>query len=171
LAATLLAPISIVGAAMHIAVHAVGKITLFSAAAAIYTAAHKTNISQLDGIGRVMPWTMGAFAVGTLSMIGVPPTAGFISKWYLLQGAWDAQNLFVIGVIILSTLLNAAYFLPIVLRAFFRPLPPDFKHHPHGEAPWPIVVALTGTALATISFFLYPNVFLDLALLIKGGLP
>ncbi len=171
IAASLLNPLGFMAAAMHIAAHAFGKITLFFAAGSIYTAAHKTEISQLDGIGRVMPWTMGAFAIGTLSMIGVPPTAGFISKWFLLQGAWDAANTGVIVVIIMSTLLNAAYFLPIVYRAFFRPLPKDFKHHPHGEAPVAIVIALSGTALCTVLFFLYPNVFLNLALLIKEGLP
>ncbi|MCA9715726.1 MAG: monovalent cation/H+ antiporter subunit D family protein [Myxococcales bacterium] len=171
IAASLLNPLGFMAAAMHIAAHAFGKITLFFAAGSIYTAAHKTEISQLDGIGRVMPWTMGAFAIGTLSMIGVPPTAGFISKWFLLQGAWDAQNTGVIVVIILSTLLNAAYFLPIVYRAFFRPLPKDFHHHPHGEAPLAIVIALSGTALCTVLFFLYPNLFLNLALLIKEGLP
>ena len=87
LAAALLAPLSLIGAVLHIAAHALGKITLFFAAGAIYTAAHKTEVSELDGIGRRMPWTMGAFAIGAISMIGLPPTAGFISKWYMLSGA------------------------------------------------------------------------------------
>ena len=86
LATALLAPLSVVGAAMHIAAHALGKITLFFAAGSIYTAAHKTEVSQLDGIGRRMPWTMGAFAIGALSMIGLPPAAGFLGKWYMLVG-------------------------------------------------------------------------------------
>ena len=90
LAAALLAPLSVIGAALHIAAHAFGKITLFFAAGAIYTAAHKTEVSQLDGIGRRMPWTMAAFAVGALSMIGLPPAAGFVSKWYMLSRR-DAQ--------------------------------------------------------------------------------
>ncbi len=93
LAAALLAPLSVVGAALHIAAHAFGKITLFFAAGAIYTAAHKTEVSQLDGIGRRMPWTMGAFAIGALSMIGLPPAAGFVSKWYMLSGAMQAAQL------------------------------------------------------------------------------
>jgi multicomponent Na+:H+ antiporter subunit D len=83
-AAAVLAPLSVAGAALHIAAHAFGKITLFFAAGAIYTAAHKTEVSQLDGIGRRMPWTMGAFAIGALSMIGLPPFAGFVSKWFML---------------------------------------------------------------------------------------
>ncbi len=97
-----------------------GKITLFFAAGAIYTAAHMTEVSQLDGIGRRMPWTMGAFAVGALSMIGLPPTAGFLGKWFILSGAIAAGQWVAVGVIVVSTLLNAGYFLPIVYRAFFR---------------------------------------------------
>ena len=86
LGVAILAPISVIGAAMHIAAHAVSKITLFFAAGSIYTAAHLTEVSQLDGIGRRMPWTMGAFAIGALSMIGIPPTAGFLGKWFMLDG-------------------------------------------------------------------------------------
>jgi multicomponent Na+:H+ antiporter subunit D len=163
LAATLLAPLSVVGAIVHIAAHAFGKITLFFAAGAIYTAAHKTEVSQLDGIGRRMPWTMGAFAIGALSMIGLPPAAGFVSKWYMLAGAMQASQWAVVGVIVGSTLLNAGYFLPIVYRAFFR-APGDSAHdHAHGEAPWPMVLALTITAVATVLMFLMPELPLALA--------
>jgi multicomponent Na+:H+ antiporter subunit D len=162
MAAALLAPWSVVGATLHIAAHAVGKITLFFAAGAVYTAAHKTEVSQLDGIGRRMPWTMGAFAIAALSMIGLPPTFGFVSKWYMLSGAMAAQHGLAVGVIVLSTLLNAAYFLPIVYRAFF--VAPAAGHgHPHGEAPWPMVVALCATALATVALFFWPDVALTLA--------
>jgi multicomponent Na+:H+ antiporter subunit D len=163
LAAALLAPLSIVGAVMHIAAHALGKITLFFAAGAIYTAAHKTEVSQLDGIGRRMPWTMGAFAVGALSMIGLPPAAGFISKWYMLAGAMAAAQWLAVAVIIASTLLNAGYFLPIVYRAFFR-IPDASGHdHPHGEAPLAMVIALTVTAAGTVLLFFLPDVPLALA--------
>src|SRR5690606_28094935 len=132
MAAALLAPLSLIGAVLHIAAHALGKITLFFAAGSIYTAAHKTEVSQLDGIGRRMPWTMGAFAVGALSMIGLPPAAGFVSKWYMLSGAMLAQHWTAVTVIVLSTLLNAGYFLPIVYRAFFvAPPPPGAHEHAH----------------------------------------
>jgi len=161
LAAAILAPISVVGAAMHIAAHALGKITLFFAAGSIYTAAHKTEVSELDGIGRRMPWTMGAFAVGALSLIGVPPTAGFLSKWFMLMGALETQQLLAVAVIIASTLLNAAYFLPIVYRAFFRA--PREAGHGHGEAPLPIVLAVTSTAAFTVLLFFWPEVPLALA--------
>ncbi|WAS97537.1 monovalent cation/H+ antiporter subunit D family protein [Nannocystis punicea] len=192
IAAALLSPLSITAAALHIAAHAFGKITLFFAAGSIYTAAHKTEISQLDGIGRRMPITMAAFTIGSLSMIGLPPTAGFVSKWYLLQATWETDAPFVLIVVILSTLLNAAYFLPIVYRAFFVA---EAKHHrephqssadgdfgdhadhhghdahDHGEAPWPIVVALSCTAAATIAFFFYSDLAIGLATQLRSGLP
>ena len=163
LAVAILAPLSIVGAALHIAAHALGKITLFFAAGSIYTAAHKTEVSQLDGIGRRMPWTMTAFGIGALSMIGLPPAAGFVSKWYLVSGAMSQEAWFALAVVLLSTLLNAAYFLPIVYRAFFRPLSEEAEHHPHGEAPLPIVIALTFTAAGTLALFFFPDVPLALA--------
>ncbi|MBM4189273.1 MAG: monovalent cation/H+ antiporter subunit D family protein [Betaproteobacteria bacterium] len=163
LAAAILAPLSVIGAALHIAAHALGKITLFFAAGSIYTAAHKTEVSQLDGIGRRMPWTMAAFGIGALSMIGLPPAAGFISKWYLVSGAMSQGAWLALFVVLLSTLLNAAYFLPIVYRAFFRPLSAEAEHHPHGEAPLPIVIALTFTAFGTLALFFFPDVPLALA--------
>ena len=200
LAAAILTPISAIGAALHIAAHAFGKITLFFAAGSILVASHKTEVSQLNGIGRRMPWTMGAFAVGALSMIGVPPTAGFVSKWYILTSAMDSQMIFAVVVIILSTLLNAAYFLPIVYAAFFKaednpghgnpgnhnpgnpddgndhedPESDDGGHdghhaHDHGEAPLPVVIALTVTAAGTILMFFLPGVPLSLAQLLVGG--
>jgi multicomponent Na+:H+ antiporter subunit D len=169
LAAAILTPISVVGAAIHIAAHAVSKITLFFCAGSVYTAAHVTEISQMRGIGRKMPWTMGAFTVGALSMIGVPPTAGFLGKWFMLQGAMETGAYVAVVVIFLSTVLNAGYFLPIVVSAFF--LKPHGAAgakgtgaaHDHGEAPWPIVVALTATAAGTVALFLFPDVPLTLA--------
>jgi len=162
MAAAILVPISAMGAAIHIAAHAFGKITLFFAAGSIYTAAHKTEVSQLDGIGRRMPWTMGAFTIGALSMIGVPPTAGFISKWYILLGALDAKATAAIVVIVLSTILNAAYFLPVVYAAFFKK-PADDGGGNHGEAPLAIVIALSITAAGTIVLFFLPDLPLALA--------
>jgi multicomponent Na+:H+ antiporter subunit D len=164
MAAALLAPLSVIGAVLHIAAHAVGKITLFFAAGAIYTAAHKSEVSQLDGIGRRMPWTMGAFTIAALSMIGLPPAVGFISKWYMLSGAMAAQHWVAVAVIAASTLLNAGYFLPIVYRAFFiAPAAGGHDDHPHGEAPLPMVLALCATAAATVLLFFLPDVPLALA--------
>jgi multicomponent Na+:H+ antiporter subunit D len=161
LGVAILAPISVLGAAMHLAAHAVSKITLFFAAGSIYTAAHLTEVSELDGIGRRMPWTMGAFTIGALGMIGIPPTAGFLGKWFMLSGAMQTANWIALGVIVLSTILNAGYFLPIVFRAFFRE--PAAGGGPHGEAPWPMVAALTATAAATLLIFFFPEVPYSLA--------
>jgi multicomponent Na+:H+ antiporter subunit D len=163
-----LAPISIAGAAMHIAAHAFSKITLFFAAGSIYTAAHLTEVSQLDGIGRRMPWTMGAFTIGALGMIGVPPTAGFLGKWFILGGAMQTANWLAVGVIFASTILNAAYFLPIVYRAFFCEAAGDRHGHKSGEAPWPIVVALVATAAGTVLMFLFPDIPFALAKSLSG---
>lgn len=171
LAAAILTPLSVVGAALHIAAHAFGKITLFFAAGAIYTAAHKTEVSQLDGIGWRMPWTMTAFAIGALSMIGVPPTAGFLSKWFMVGAALEAQQYVALAVVVLSTLLNAAYFMPIVYAAFLKPEQRSHEHdggEGHGEAPWPIVLALMITAAGTVLIFLLPNLPLALARQLAG---
>jgi multicomponent Na+:H+ antiporter subunit D len=161
LAALVLAPLAEIGAAVHIVAHAFGKITLFFAAGAIYVAAKKTEISQLSGIGRRMPWTMTAFAIGGLSMVGVPPTAGFVSKWYMIAGAFQNDNYFVLLVLVIATGLNAAYFLPIIFRAFFdtEDQPPKVEH---GEAPWPMVAALATTAALTILFFVFNGPVVEL---------
>jgi multicomponent Na+:H+ antiporter subunit D len=163
LAAAVLAPLSVLGATLHIAAHAFGKITLFFAAGAIYTAAHKTEVSQLNGIARRMPWTMAAFGVGTLSMIGLPPSFGFVSKWYMVSGAMQQEQWFALAVILVSTLLNASYFLPILHRAYVRPLSAEALAHPHGEAPFSMVLALTLTAAGTLALFFFPDVPLALA--------
>ena len=160
LAAALLAPASVIGAAFHVAAHAVSKITLFFAAGAIYTASHKTEVSQLDGIGRRMPITMTAFTIGALSLIGIPPAVGFISKWYILSGAAESGQFWAIAVLVVSTLLNAGYFLPIVYAAFFKPAK-ESDHH--GEAPLPIIIALSMTATLTVALFFFADVPLTLA--------
>ncbi len=164
IAAAVLAPLSVAGAVLHIAAHAFSKITLFFAAGSIYTASGKTEVSQLDGIGRRMPWTMGAFTIGALSLIGVPPCIGFISKWYILQGVFAAELWLVAAVLLASTLLNAAYFLPIVHAAFCRPAAGEA----HGEAPLPMVIALSVTAAGTIALFFLPELPLALARSVAG---
>jgi multicomponent Na+:H+ antiporter subunit D len=108
-----------------------------------------------------MPWTMAAFSVGALSMIGIPPTGGFISKWFILGGAIQDDNYLALATLVGSTLLNAAYFLPFIFAAFFYEENVKPKKD-HGEAPWPMVVALTTTALLTFGFFLFHQPIADL---------
>ena len=163
LATALLTPLSIIGAAVHLVVHAFGKITLFFAAGAIYTAAHKTEVSQLNGIGRRMPWTMSAFTIAALSLIGIPPAAGFVSKWFILGSAVDGHHAYVLAALFASTLLNAAYFLPIVHAAFFRKADAGDELHLHGEAPWPMVLALMTTAALTVALFFYSTPLVQMA--------
>jgi len=161
MATAILKPLAEIGAAVHMVAHAFGKITLFFAAGAIYTAAKKTELHQLRGIAKRMPWTMTAFTIGALSMIGVPPTGGFVSKWYILAGAFQADNYVAIAVIIASTALNAAYFLPIIFMAWFleEDVPPATEH---GEAPFAAVLALMITAFLTLAFFFFNGPVLTL---------
>ncbi len=170
LGAALLTPAGIIGAAIHIAAHAVSKITLFFSAGSVHTATHVDKISGMDGMGRRMPWTMGSFTIGALSMIGVPPTAGFLGKWFILIGAVGTHQWFAVAVIVISTLLNAAYFLPIVYRAFGRePAGAGGKPVKITEAPWPIVAALVTTAVLTVALFFFPGVPLHLAGMLVSG--
>ncbi len=170
MAAAILKPLAEIGAALHMVAHAFGKITLFFAAGAIYTAAKKTEIHQLRGIGRRMPWTMAAFTIGALSMIGVPPTGGFVSKWYILAGAFDAGSYIAVATIVISTALNAAYFLPIVYLAWFA-RETSTPANDHGEAPLAAVLALTITAALTLAFFFFHQPVLELATQIFRGAP
>ena len=150
----------ITGGAIHIANHAFSKITLFYCAGAIFVATGKKYISQLDGIGRIMPWTMSAFSIGALSMIGIPGTAGFISKWYLGLGTLDNNSMLLLVFLLTSSLLNAGYFLPIVYRAFFRqPVAADLGLT---EAAPAMVVPLTVTAIFTLVLGIFPGPLLTL---------
>jgi multicomponent Na+:H+ antiporter subunit D len=171
LGVALLTPMGIEGGIVHIVNHAFAKITLFFCAGAIYVAAHKKNISDMKGLGRVMPWTFAAFAVASLSMIGVPPVGGFISKWYLLIGALDAQQVGLIVVLLASTLLNIAYFAPVVYSAFFGK--PDNAHAYDGvqEAAPAILVPLLVTAGLSVAVGIYPDFFLHMIETIKGVIP
>ena len=116
-------PLGAMGGALHIATHALGKITLFMCAGAIYVATHRTEISQLDGLARRMPFTFAAFGIGALSIIGVPPLAGAWSKWWLTLGTVEAGQQVLILVFIVSSLLNVGYLLPVFARGFFVPAP------------------------------------------------
>ena len=148
------------GGAIHIANHAFSKITLFYCAGAIFVATGKKYVSQLDGIGRIMPYTMAAFTIGALSMIGIPGTAGFISKWYLGLGALENNSILLLVFLLTSSLLNAGYFMPVVFRAFFRkPAPADLALT---EASPAMVVPLAVTAAITLLLGFFPGPLLTL---------
>jgi len=152
LGAMLASQIAAIGGGMHIAMHAFGKITLFFCAGAIYVATKKTEISQMDGLGRRMPFTMGAFLLGALCVIGAPPMGGLWSKWHLILGALDSGQQLMIAVFLVSTLLNVAYLIPPVIRAFLRP-PKDGYTGGIKEAPLLCVAPLTFTALGAFAMF------------------
>ena len=167
LGAALATSMGVIGGSLQIAMHAVGKITLFFCAGAIYTATHKTEISQMDGLGRVMPFTYMAFLIGALSIIGLPPMGGSWSKWYLMLGAADAQQLIMIGILMLSSLLNVAYLLPIVARGFFLN---SEKPVTITEAPLFCVVPLSVTALGCILLFFFAEPLYELLMPITESL-
>lgn len=172
LGVALLSDRGIQGGLLHIANHAFSKITLFFCAGAIYIATHKKNISEMSGLGRSMPFTFGAFAIASLSMIGAPPVAGFVTKWYLLTGAMDAQSLGIVIVLLASTLLNAAYFVPVIYQGFFGQPAPESPGQAHGaklaEAPPAMVIPLSITALISVLIGFFPGFFQKL---VEGVLP
>ena len=163
LGAALLSPKGLTGAMIHIAMHAFGKITLFFCAGAIFVATGKKYISQMVGIGRRMPVTMAAFFIGSLSVIGIPPTGGFVSKWHLVLGTLPNHQWAMLVVLLISSLLNAAYFFPIVYRAFFCQEDQCLFEDTPKEAPLWCLVPLVITAACTILLFFYPFLFLRLA--------
>ena len=170
LGVALLSPKGMIGGMTHIAMHAFGKITLFFCAGAIAVATGKKNISEMVGIGKRMPVTMIAFFIGSLSVIGLPPCGGFISKWYLVLGTLQANQLPMLIVLLGSSLLNAAYFLPIVYRAFFCTPQEGMYQNPVKEAPIWCVAPLVLTAVGSIVLFFYPQPFFRLARLAVQGI-
>lgn len=169
LGAMLASKSAITGASMHIAMHAFSKITLFFAAGAIYVATHKKLVSEMDGLGRAMPVTFAAFLIGSLSIIGLPPLGGMWSKWYLGLGAVEAGQLMLLAVLMISSLLNIAYLLPIPIRAFFSK-PAGGEHYTEiREAPKTILLAMIITSVACAILFFYPDPFYQLATTVAGG--
>lgn len=179
LAASLATTAGIIGGGMQIAMHAMGKITLFFCAGAIYVAAHKTEVSELDGLGRKMPWTFAAFLVGSLSIVGLPPFGGAWVKYWLITGALDAGEIVVVVVLVVSSLLSLGYLLPVAARGLFLPprvapavgaagteLPDDLERR-H----WLVVLAPVLTAIGTVVLFFYADPIADLIALALASEP
>ena len=160
LGAALLNVSGVLGGIAHITNHAVSKITLFLCAGSIYVSTDKTEISQMSGLAKQMPWTMAAFVLASLSVVGIPGTAGFISKWYLALGLVELQSLTLLGVLLIGSLVSAAYLGPVVYKAYFEEPPQMLKEV--REVPW-IAVPLVISAAVSLLLGLYPTPVLELA--------
>lgn len=176
LGAALATDVSVIGSGMHIAMHAVGKITLFFCAGAIYVAAHKTDISTMRGLGRQMPLTFAAFLIASISIIGLPPGGGAMSKWFLGVGAVESGKVWLMATLMISSLLNIAYLIPIPVLAFMKPLEEEHsnndghkndghqKGHGHHDdhavtdSPLLCVLPLCVTAVLSIVLFFFADV-------------
>lgn len=168
LGAMLANQMGILGGAMQIAAHAAGKMTLFMCAGAIYTAAHKTLVSEMRGLGPKMPFTFIAFFIGAMSIVGLPPMGGSWPKFLLMLSAADAGQLAIIGVLIVSSLLNVAYLLSIPVQAFYL-LPAQDGARPQGsgapavdwrnisEAPFWCVAPPVLTAIFALLLFIFAD--------------
>jgi len=168
LGVALLTPAAIEGGLIHIVNHAFSKITLFFCAGAIYVAAHKKNISEMEGLGKIMPFTFGAFAIASLSMIGAPPVAGFVSKWNLLVGSVQAHQIGILLILLASTLLNAAYFLPVTYRAFFGKRPADEPATGIKEAPLSMLIPILIACFISVLIGIFPNFMMTFVKAVTG---
>jgi multicomponent Na+:H+ antiporter subunit D len=179
LGAALIVPFGMVGSVMHMVNHGLAKITLFFCAGAIYAATHRENISEMAGLGRQMPWTFGAFTIGSLALVGLPGLSGFVGKFFLARGAIEAADMVALSIMLGASLLTASYLLPIVRIAFFPgPRPDDAPLVQRREAPTAMLVPLLVTAALVIVFGIVPDVIgvqyglaSDVAGRVFGGAP
>ena len=168
LGAMLANTMGIIGGGMHIVMHAFGKITLFFCAGAVMVAAHKTEVSDMRGLGRTMPITFAAFFVGSLSIIGLPPAGGTWSKWFLGLGALDAGQVGLVAVLMVSSLLSLGYLMIVPVKAFFSPASDAHGHGGIHEAPLPSLIAIVITSLCCFALFVYPDPFFQLISMVAG---
>lgn len=159
LGASLIGPFAMVGGLVHLVHQGVMKITLFMCAGALDNRMGIRTVADLDGAGRAMPVTMAAFSIGALGMIGVPPTAGFISKWYLGLGGLQSDARWVIAVLAGSSLLNALYFLPLLYRAWLVAPSKELAPVRELDGAWNrmLVLPAAATALITLAAGAFAN--------------
>ncbi len=156
------------GGLIHIVNHGFAKITLFFCAGAIYVVSHKRHISEMGGLGKTMPYTFAAFGIASLSMIGAPPVAGFITKWNLLIGSVEAHQLGILLILIASTILNAAYFLPVTYKAFFGKRPAGEQFQGIKEAPLSMLIPILIACGVSVIIGIFPNFMLQFVKAVTG---
>ncbi|MFH2092554.1 MAG: monovalent cation/H+ antiporter subunit D family protein [Pseudomonadota bacterium] len=170
LGVALLTPSGITGGLIHIANHAFSKITLFFCAGAIFVATGKKEIKELKGTGYTMPLTMAAFGLASLSMIGVPPVSGFVTKWFLAVGTMELKNTGLLVVLLVSSLLNAGYFVPILIEAYSgrkeTMADPGFKNHESSNLILFMVLPILVTAFFSLVLGIFPDPLLTLIRLV-----
>jgi multicomponent Na+:H+ antiporter subunit D len=164
----LLTPAGIDGGLIHIVNHAFSKITLFFCAGAIYIAAHKKDISDMGGLGKTMPFTFGAFGIASLSMIGAPPVAGFITKWNLLVGSIQAHQIGILLILIASTMLNVGYFAPVTIKAFFGKYPEGETYQGIKEAPLSMLIPILIACTISVLLGIFPNFMMQFVKVVTG---
>jgi multicomponent Na+:H+ antiporter subunit D len=164
----LLTPAGIDGGLIHIVNHAFAKITLFFCAGAIYIAAHKKDISDMGGLGKTMPFTFGAFAIASLSMIGAPPVGGFVTKWSLLVGSIQAHQMGILLILIASTMLNVGYFAPITIKAFFGKRPEGETFQGIKEAPLSMLIPILIACTVSVLLGIFPNFMMQFVKVVTG---
>lgn len=165
LGVALLSPSGITGALFHIPAHAAAKITLFFCAGAIFAMTGKKDIRDMGGLGLQIPWVFAAFGIAALSMIGVPPVGGFVSKWYLALGTIEIHSRVLLAGVLLSSLLNAVYFIEVIVRAFYgRPPAHASITCAHGSSPVTalMLAALLATAALSVILGIWPDAAIGL---------
>ncbi len=168
LGVALLTPAGIQGGLIHIVNHGFSKITLFFCAGAIYVASHKKNISEMEGLGKTMPFTFAAFAIASLSMIGAPGVAGFVTKWNLLVGSMQAHQIGIMLILIASTLLNVGYFAPVTYKAFFGKRPEGEPYTGIKEAPLSMLIPILIACAISVILGIYPDFMMHFVKVVTG---
>ena len=157
--------LGILGGTLQIITHAFGKITLFMCAGTIYVVTKKTNISDMNGLGKVMPITFLSFLIGSISIIGLPPMGGSWSKWFLILASLEAEMQLVVFVLLISSLLNVAYLFPIVVKAFFLMPGVQREKMTFSEPSFLCWLPPAITAATTILLFFYMDAIRDYIIL------
>jgi multicomponent Na+:H+ antiporter subunit D len=151
LAISILAPYSILAATLHLIFHAIGKIILFLTAGIITTGIGIKKVSEMNGLASKFPYTIFLMSLGALIMIGLPPTIGFISKWYLIIGIIESTKIYLLAVIIISTLLNASYYFPMIYKPYFKNF--EAKYNESNSEDMHLVAPVIIIGLAAIILF------------------